>query len=94
MARCLIYREADGLVVNHVVWDGGPGWSPPEGHAAVFSDVGELGMTYDPKAGTFADPPEAEPVRPAKPPIERLIDKLIDDGRLDPSAKEAILATE
>lgn len=52
----------DGVVENIVEWDGGEGWSPPEGSEAVEA-VGSvsMGWTYD---GDEFAPPTA-PVLPA-----------------------------
>ncbi|MDR7032925.1 hypothetical protein [Mesorhizobium sp. BE184] len=51
-----------GIVDNIVEWDGGDGWSPPEGSEAVEA-VGpvSIGWTYDGEAFT----PAAAPVLPA-----------------------------
>lgn len=92
MARCLIYRVSDGLVVNSVIWDGGPGWGPPEGHAAVFDDKGAIGQIYN--AGVFSDPPAvvAPPREPT--PVEKIVNLLAQRFSLPSSDKEVLLATE
>lgn len=94
MARYLVIR--DGEVVNATVWDGLPGWSPPEGCIAVLDDkaAGQIGMLYDEKSGTYSSKPDERPPPAIKSPLEKLVDKLIADGKLDASAKEDILATE
>lgn len=94
MARCLIYRVSDGVVVNSVLWDGQPGWGPPEGHAAVFSDTGHIGQIYNDRNGKFSDPPEVAP-EPRKPtPTEKIVDLLATRFALSSSDKEALLETE
>lgn len=91
MARCLIYQLSDGLVVNSVIWDGKPGWEPPEGHAAVFDDNGHIGQFYSAKTGKFTDPPLVDPVPVVKSAVERIVDALIGKSVFASSDKEAIL---
>ena len=42
-----VVRTADGLVVNVVMWDGGPGWTPPVGHTAILSTTAAPGDIWD-----------------------------------------------
>lgn len=61
--------DADGQVVNLVVWDGGEGWAAPEGLQPVLVGEGaqaELGGTYvDEKfeRAPVVEPPTVDDVR-------------------------------
>ncbi len=44
--RYVVVDLATSLVVNAVVWDGAPGWSPPDGCAAHASDLVEVGEEW------------------------------------------------
>lgn len=46
--------DANGNVVNTVLWDGSDDWQPPAGMQAVQSDQASVGWTY--AAGTFSAP--------------------------------------
>lgn len=52
--------NADGLIINIVVWDGVTEWAPPEGTQAVRcgDNLCGIGGTY--KDGVFGAPPEPE----------------------------------
>ena len=74
MSRYLVIRDADGAVVNAVVWDGQPGWGPPPGHSARRDDRvnGEIGDTWD---GTrYVKPADTPPPRVGR--VERLLEIL------------------
>lgn len=95
MARWLIYETLTGRVTNSVIWSGDTAeWSPPEGHKAVRSDIGQIGQTYDERANRFTDPPAVEPPLPVKTPVEKIADLLADRFSLASSDKEALLTTE
>lgn len=52
--------DKDGNILNTIVWDGMPGWSPPEGTIVIRcgDDICEIGGTY--KDGVFTSPPRPE----------------------------------
>jgi hypothetical protein len=48
MARYLIVRDADNVVVNTTEWDGSSTWSAPTGHTLVADNpVASRGDTWD-----------------------------------------------
>jgi hypothetical protein len=50
-------------VVNHIVWDGSSGWSPPEGHTLVAEEEGsEVNVGWRLVNGEWIAPPEPEPL--------------------------------
>lgn len=50
--------DADGKVVNVVLWDGQSDWVPPEGSEAVQSDDADIGWVRDSGGNLVA--PQAE----------------------------------
>jgi hypothetical protein len=55
--------DGAGNVVNTVVWDGGPGWQPPDGTTAVPANGAGIGWSWDGQA--FHAP--AQPTPPPSP---------------------------
>ncbi|QNB11553.1 hypothetical protein G5S35_08150 [Paraburkholderia tropica] len=49
--------DANGNVINAVLWDGSEDWQPPDGTQAVQSDQASVGWTY---AGGAFSPPASE----------------------------------
>ena len=48
----------NGIVINVVVWDGGPNWTPPTGTTAVLIEAGQVPQIgYGYANGVFAQPP-------------------------------------
>lgn len=43
-----IIKDADGVAVNSVVWDGVSDWSPPEGHTVELLSAQPEGFVFDP----------------------------------------------
>jgi hypothetical protein len=61
MKNYALIETATTLVVNIMVWDGKPPWTPPEGCIAVVIPEGSnagIGWTY--VDGEFIAPPEPE----------------------------------
>ena len=59
MARYLIIRDSDSLVVNATEWDGSSAFSPPAGHTVVADNpAASTGDTWDGSTLTK----QAEPV--------------------------------
>jgi hypothetical protein len=61
MKNYALIETATTLVVNIMVWDGMPPWTPPEGHIAVVipeNSKAGIGWTY--VDGEFIAPPEPE----------------------------------
>src|SRR5882724_5129275 len=58
MARYVVYRVADGLVVNCISWNGDTNiWQPPAGQATLLTDLGQIGDTWDGAVFTTPTPP-------------------------------------
>ena len=58
MARYLIVRDSDNLVVNVTEWDGSATFSPPTGHTLVADNPSaNTGDTWDGSTLTKPDPP-------------------------------------
>ena len=58
MARYLIIRDSDSLVVNAVEWDGSATFSAPTGHTLVADNPSaNPGDTWDGSTLTKPDPP-------------------------------------
>lgn len=51
--------DAQGKVINVVLWDGGNDWSPPEGTTAVQDNNAVIGGTII--SGVYTPPPVAPP---------------------------------
>lgn len=86
MARYLIIRTADGLVVNAVEWDGTPNWRPPSGHTTKQEDtLGNIGDVWD---GLKFVP--AERVEPPKSGMSVIVDILAN--KLVPAAGLPLLS--
>ena len=53
--------DTNNLVINMVVWDGNPPWSPPEGCIAVLA-IGDASIGWSYVDGEFIPPaPQPEP---------------------------------
>lgn len=59
MQTYAIVNAANSTVENTILWDGLPGWSPPEGFIAVQSDSAAIGWKFE--GGEFTAPGKEDP---------------------------------
>ena len=82
--------DVTNTVINVVVWDGKPPWTPPNGCIAVAIPKGSstgIGWTY--VDGEFIAPPQPEP-KPAPPAPLTPAEKLAKSGLTVAELKELL----